>query len=225
MLYNFHAGTVFVLLFLFGAIVPVASAPSGSTELQSAAIVRASLVDRSLWGRDYGTLLASIPGWARVGERRIIIAPNMIFGETSFRTKEEAASRAKELSAALMQGTSQFPPELKALMEGGPKAADKGVEVRPYQGGESYRVVVGYGRNPLAETLNIESVRQALGEPQDIKRSVDTGGERRPLETTTYVYAGGAAAFVTSNYGATNDQVVQVILDVPAAVQAIGGTP
>jgi hypothetical protein len=184
--------------------------------------VRMSLAQRSLWGRDYAALIASIPGWARIQEKTIVIAPDVVFGGTPFRSREEAETHAERLAAALEQPEALAPNFEHAAVEGRRALAGK-IAARPYSGGESYRVVLGVGSNFLPE-LTIADVQRILGKEEAIRSETEEVGDGRPIVYTAYVYFDGTVIFKSSNYAPRPDQVVQVVLDISSSLEAIGGT-
>jgi hypothetical protein len=211
---------------LLTALVVVSSpAIAQAPEDEAVAQIRTSLSQRSLWGRDYPLLIASIAGWVRIGERKITVAPDVVFGDTPYRTREEAETYAKLLAAALVERPATLSSTFASIAEEGRGALTGRVGVRPFNNGDSYRVTVGFGLNFLP-ILRIAEVQRILGREQAIRREVDDrGGERRPLVFTAYVYAGGAELFQTSNYAPSADQVVRAVFDTSLSFRAIGGTP
>jgi hypothetical protein len=184
--------------------------------------VRASIVQRALWGRDFPLMVASIPGWNRIGEGTIVVAPDVIFGATPHLNREEAEKQTTALATALSDAAVRFRPEFAQIAEQGKTAAAAKVSVRRYGNDESHRVVVGPGLDLLPPDLRISDVQRVLGKEQAVKRETEEGGgERRPLFLTSYVYAGGAVVYQTSNYTAAPDQVFRVVLNVPSALRAI----
>jgi len=88
-------------LLLIGSLVISSPGISQSTKQSVIAQLGMALAQRSLWGRDYAALIASIPGWARIQEKTIVIAPDVLFGGTPFGSREEAETHAERLAAAL----------------------------------------------------------------------------------------------------------------------------
>jgi hypothetical protein len=210
-------------ILLIGGLVIGSPGMAQSTKQSAITQLRMGLAQRSLWGRDYAALIASIPGWARVQERTIVIAPDVVFGGTPFRSREEAETQARRLAAALEQPQTLAPDfEYEAAV--GRRALAGKIAARPYGGGESYRVVLGFGSNFLP-VLTIEDVQRIFGREEAIRTEVkDFGRDARPIVYTGYVYFDGAVIFQTSNYAPAPDQVVRVVLDLSSSFEAIGGT-
>jgi hypothetical protein len=205
------AGAVFVLP------PALAQAPADS----ASGPVRAGLVQRELWGRDYPLLIRSIPAWAQIQEKTILIAPDVIIGGTPFRTAAEAERPANRLRTALAQAPAALGPDFAtAAREAGTGAAK--IEVRRYGGDGSYRVVIGRGLGFLPAELTIAAVQRVLGKEESVRREVeDGGGEHRPVVYTSHAWGGGALIVQTSNYAPAPDQVVRVVLGVPSAMRAV----
>jgi hypothetical protein len=171
--------------------------------------LRAALLQRPLWGRDYPMLIASIPGWAHIQEKTISVAPDVVFGGTAFRSQEEAETQARNLAASLEQPRTLAPDFGDAAAQGRTGLAGK-IAARPYNRGASYRVTLAFGSNFLPE--------------ESVSTEVEDIGEGRPIVYTNYLYAGGALIFKLSNYAPEPDQVSRVVLDIPSSFEAIGGT-
>lgn len=210
-------------LLSFGTLAMVSPAIAQSSKQSAIAQLRMSLAQRSLWGRDYAALIASIPGWARIQEKTIVVAPDMVFGGTPFQSREEAEAHAKRLAAALSEQPPTLAPDFERAASEGRKALVGKIAARPY-GGNSYRVVLGVGFNFLPD-LMIAEVQRSLGKESEIRQEIDDSGDRRPIVYTGHVYSHGAEIFQLSNYAPASDQVVRVILEISSALEAIGGTP
>lgn len=184
--------------------------------------MRAGLARPGLWGRDYAVLVASIPGWARLQEKTVVVAPDVVIGGSPFRSREEAEAQAEALRKALYEPHARLTPLFARLAGQAAGVAASKVSVERYGGGASYRVVVGLGLNLLPADLRLSDVERAVGKAEEVKREVDdTGGERRPLVLTGHVHAGGALVYQASNYAPDPDQVVRVVLNIPAALRAL----
>jgi hypothetical protein len=207
---------------LIGSVVNCSPGMAQSTKESAIAQLRMALAERALWGRDYAVLIASIPGWARLQERTIIITPDVVFGGTPFRSREEAETQARSLAAYIEQAQTPARDFVNAAVEGR-KAISGKIGSGPYSRGASYRVVLDLGSNFLPN-LTIAEVQRTLGKEEAIRSEAEDFGEGRPLVYTNYVYADGALIFQLSNYAPAPDQVFRVVLDISSSLEAIGGT-
>lgn len=214
-----RAGSVLAIGTLAITSAAMAQAPKQLAITQ----LRAALLQRPLWGRDYTTLVASISGWAQIQEKTIIVAPDVVFGGTSFRGREEAEAQARKLAGSLERPRTLAPDFMDAAAEGRTDLGGK-ITARPYSRGASYRVTVGFGSNFLPADLRIAEVQRKLGKEEAVTTEIEDIGEGRPIVYTNYIYADGALIFKLSNYAPAADQVFRVMLDIPSSVEAMGGT-
>jgi hypothetical protein len=213
-------------LLIVGAVLcslPAGAQPSGDPAV---APVRASLAQPKLWGRDYPLLIASIPGWARIGEKTIFVAPDVIYGGTPFHTREEAEKRAEELRRALAGTSTPLSPEFARIAEQARGAVAEKVGVHRYGLDNSYRVIVGMGLDLIPPELRVVEVQRLLDRQGTVRREVeDGGGEHRPVVFTGVAWSDGALIYQTSNYAPTPGQVVRVVLSTPVALRAVTEKP
>jgi hypothetical protein len=211
------------LVLLIGSIGFCSPGMAQSSPGAAVAQVRTVLAQRSFWGRDYPLLIASIPGWARIQEKNIVIAPDVIFGGTPFRALEEAETQAKSLAASVAADQTVAGDFVELAAQGRRELPGK-IASRPYKRGASYRVVVGLGSDFLRQDLTITEVQRILGKEEKVGTETEDVGEGRPIIYTDYVYAGGALIFRLSSYAPAPDQVFRIVLDIPSSMEAIGAT-
>jgi len=204
-----------------GTLIGSPRAISQTPRDAAVAQVRTSLARRELWGRDYPLLIASIPGWARIREKTVIVAADVVIGGTPFATPEEAEKRARALREALAAAPDALRSDFARIAGQAVEAAAAKVGVHRYGADNSYRVIVGLGIDLLPPSLRLAKVERVHGKRRTVEREVVDGGEYRPIVLTGYVYAGGALVYQTSNYAPIPGQVVRVVLSVPAAFQAL----
>ena len=171
------------------------------------------LTDQALWGKGFPSALATLPAFARAGEKQVWIFRDRVLGGTKFRNREEADRQASRLSDALkvMQNTGPRSAKLKAYM--GQRVEPLRAEVVLLPDDRSYRVAA-IGSDFLPERLMINDVRKRLGkEERTTTELLDDGTDRRPVILTLHHYAGGAIIFAESDWSPIAGSVDRVFLD------------
>ncbi|MFN2576184.1 MAG: hypothetical protein ABR607_00675 [Pyrinomonadaceae bacterium] len=170
------------------------------------------LTDPALWGKGFPSALATLPAFARAGEKQVIIFHDRMLGGTKFRDREEADQQARRLSDALKSmNASPRSAKLKAYL------GQRDVRLRPevvlLADDRSYRVAA-MGQELLPARLMISDVRKRLGKEERITTELlDDGTERRPVILTLHHYAGGAIIFAESDWSPIVGSVDRVFLD------------
>ena len=171
------------------------------------------LTDQALWGKGFPSALATLPAFARAGEKQVWIFRDRVVGGTKFSNREEADRQARRLSDALksMQNTSPRSAKLKAYLGQGVEPLRSEVVLFPDD--RSYRVAA-MGNDFLPERLMMSDVRKRLGkEERTTTELLDDGTDRRPVILTLHHYAGGAIIFAESDWSPIAGSVDRVFLD------------
>lgn len=177
------------------------------------------LANRSVFGKDFPAALASVPAWAAVEERRVVVLAHEVVGGTPFTTKEEAEKRALRLRQAL-QNRVTFRPGTP-LAES--SATLSRVQAISFPEDDSVRVAVSDSSPELiAPQLTPARLKEELGQPEKIIYvTVQNKYERRPIELTVYEYAGGQISFAESSPSLRPGFIDRAILDVRAINAAV----
>lgn len=222
-----------------GRAAASAAGPARATQDRQAK-VREILADKTLWGGDFESVLASLKDWGESGRREIVVFVGEAVESIKIPSSEAAAvvqvspaeqfAKARERATALRSLMSVNEPKFNAQFEQqiGENAAAQLKTVRPtaFPSKDGQPAVValekttGTAQN-LAQGLTLSAVAERHGAPEQITyRRIDAGDERRPLVLTLHHYAGGAIMFAESNM-TPRGAVERVILDVPKVSRAI----
>lgn len=213
-----------VTLTLIGAPVSLRPATTESMSQGGPSLAKI-LSDRTLWGRDFPTVLAFLDSWSRINEQKIYIFPDRVVGGTRYKTREEAQQAAARLSEAMRATRPRPKPEFLELLRGVPSQAPDQlrVEAITFLPDDDYFHVAWTSQSLRfgAQNLSVATVRERLGPPEKTALElIQNETERRPVILTVHSYAGGAVVFAESDW-ATPGYVDRVILDVTAIRAAL----
>ena|SRR2546421_6251621 len=166
--------------------------------------VKEILADPQLWGKDFPTVLATIPSWKQV-EQRVVIFPARTLGDTPYRSSAEA-----ERVRTILNGTMGQNDKLRA-------------SVVTWLEDDSFRVAVSDGEMQLLPgNLSLGTVIKHLGPPESRTEIVITSNsERRPIVLLLYGYAGGGVVYAEDNYSPVPGMINRVFLDVSSITRAM----
>lgn len=179
------------------------------------------LTDQSLWGKDFPSVLVSLPAFTRAGEQQVAVFPDKILGRTKYtkRTAPPVARLARELKAT--SNRSPLSPKVRTLLSQGVISLTPQVLQLPDD--KTFRLAaVGPSAEFLAPGLSIADVESRLGKEERVTTEVlDDGTERRPVILTLHHYAGGAIIFVESDVNPHIGSVDRVFLNAPQISTAL----
>jgi hypothetical protein len=174
------------------------------------------LTDQSLWGKDFPSVLRSLPAFGRAGEEQVAVFQDRIVGRTkrtSRRQTEPSVARlARQLSAT--QNLKARSPRLESYITKGPTGLK--AEIFQLSDDRTFRIsAVEPSAQFLASGLTIADVQRLLGKEERVTTEVlDDGTDRRPIILTLHHYAGGAIVFVESDVNPNIGSVDRVFLGV-----------
>jgi len=179
------------------------------------------VTNRSVFGKDFPTALASLPGWASQDERQVTVFSHQIVGATAFDTKAEAEKRVTQLNKRLRNLRPRFKPELGALARA--RVPRLRAQVVPFSEDDSIRLALS---NPGWELINPQltpaRLQEALGPPQKISYvTVQNKTERIPIQLKVYEYADGQIFFAESSPATRPGFIDRATLDVRAVNAAV----
>lgn len=206
--------------------VPFMNPKKLSIDLLQRKTVAQILSDRSLWGKDFPTVLAFLGSWSTVNEPNVFVFPNRVVGSTQYKTRDAAQQAAARLSEAMKATRARPKAEFADLLRGVPAQAPPQlrVEVIRFLPDDDFFHVAW--SNPslqfLAPNLSVATVRDRLGPPEKTTQElVQNETERRPVVLTLHDYAGGAIVFAESDWSPQPGSVDRVIIDVRAITAAL----
>jgi hypothetical protein len=165
---------------------------------QSAVTLQSALLERTVWGPDFGALLAQLPALRQTGETEVYVFADRAAGSSAY-AAEIAARTALAKAPALAVRPANLRPQFSALQA--PATAPLRVEVVQLPDGDGYHMALTRASlTLLAPGLTMQTVRAQLGPPsRTVLRTIHGQGERQPLILTLHYYAGDAIAFAESN--------------------------
>jgi hypothetical protein len=194
-------------------------------ESNSSSLVKI-LTDRTLWGKDFPTVLAYLQSWEQTGERKVAVFPSQVVGTTLYKTREDAQQAAMKLTRAMEAPQPRPKPEFAALLREVPpqQPIPLRLEVIPFFPDDgSVRVAwTGPSLQLFDPRLTLATVQSRLGPSERVTQEVvQTEKDERPVTLTQYHYAGGAVIFAESDLSLRPGSIDRVILDVPALAAAL----
>ncbi|HEU5400150.1 MAG TPA: hypothetical protein VFU86_02265 [Terriglobales bacterium] len=177
-----------------------------------------------LWGKDFPSVLQSLPAFSRSGERRVSVFPERIVGSTKAQNRDQAETRLARL-ADQFKATAKLTPTTPKMQQYLIKERIP-LKIEVFQDNEDRTFRTSAEAPPSAQflrrDLTIAQVRKELGKEQKVTTEVlDDGTERRPVVLTLHHYAGGAIVFVESDINPHIGSVDRVILDAAAISAAL----
>lgn len=185
----------------------------------SPATVQSVLLERAVWGPDFGAVLAHLPALRQAGETEAYVFADRVAGASAY-AAEPAARTALAKAPALAVRPANLRPQFGALQAGA--GAPLRVEVVQLVDGDGYHVALTRASLALLPPgLTMQAVRAQLGPPtRTVLRTIQGQGERQPLILTLHYYAGDAVAFAESNLAepGTVERVVLTLATVAPVV-------
>lgn len=181
------------------------------------------LTDKSLWGKDFLSVLVHLQSFQQAGERQIAVFAEKVVTTTPLKSEAEAKRVAEKLQQAISETNARPTPLTQKLMQlnEGQREALKPEVLRYFPDDESVRVKVN-SLDLFSAKLAVETVRKQLGQPEKVSTVIiPTEGERREQILTLYSYAGGAIVFVEADIAPRPGRVNRVLLDVPRIIVAL----
>lgn len=181
------------------------------------------LTDKSLWGKDFLTVLAHLQSFEHAGERQIAVFPDKVVTMTPLKSEAEAKRVSEKLKQAISETNAKPTPLTEKLMRliKGERKSLKADVLRYFPDDESVRVKVN-SLDLFSKKLAVATVRKQLGQPEKVSTLViPTEGERRQQILTLYSYAGGAIVFAEADIAPRPGRVNRVLLDVPGIIAAL----
>jgi hypothetical protein len=180
---------------------------------QHAETIKKILSDPTIWGKDFGVALETIPYLERTGEREVLVFNNKVMGAR----KVEVGTSETRTAVRRINERIERSEQTSMMARSGTKA-----EALWFPEDNSQRVaVISSTSEYLAPKTTIDKLKERLGSPQKIsKHVVDTAKEDRPEVFTYFHYADDSIIFVSSNirnYGYI-DRVILNTADVKAAM-------
>jgi hypothetical protein len=162
------------------------------------------LRDPLLVGRDFRTVVASLPAFDAAGEKEISVLPRRVVGETRYRDEE----RARRAAAAARKEPSPIGIDVILFPD------DRTIRVGSEDREAEY----------VAPETTIDAIERKYGPAERVTtEQLLDGTMRRPIELTLYRFAGGAIVVATSNLQESPRQVDRIMIDVGAARRALRG--
>jgi hypothetical protein len=181
------------------------------------------LTNRTLWGPEFSSALATLPAFARVGEHLVVVFPDRVLGQQKHARREEAGPRAARFAEEL-KATEKFVPinpRMQELLR--PKRVPLKTEIMHLPDDRSLRIGV-LAPSPvfLRPGLTMATVQKELGKAEKITTEVlDDGTERRPVILTLHHYADSSVIFAESDVNPYAGSVDRVFLDAPRVSAAM----
>lgn len=173
------------------------------------------LADQSLWGKDFPSVLSSLPAFSRAGEEQVSVFPERILGRTKHTSRRQTEPRAAKLAQELKATQNLTPRSPKMASYVAQASAALKAEVFQLPDDRTFRIsAAGPSAQFLAPGLSIADVEKRLGKAEKVTTEVlDDGTDRRPVILTLHYYAGGAIIFVESDVNPNIGSVDRVFLD------------
>jgi hypothetical protein len=175
------------------------------------------LRNQTVWGKDFGSVLANLQGWTEINEQKIAIFPSRVEG-----TKPLASTEARNLAQQFTKAFSEQKPEpdprfrdmLRNFLLVRPAITANAVKTPD---GESNHVAWTHPRPTqlLAPGLMVATIKEQFGEPERSTRElIQTQDERRPIVLKKYHYANDAAIFAEADFSPRPGSIDRAILNV-----------
>ncbi len=159
------------------------------------------LTDSTLWGKDFGVLLAQLRAFQEAGEKTLYVFPDRLAGASPFVQAPAAQRAVARVSSAMVRNRQRRLKDPYAVMAApGAAASLRAESIRLPVDGDGYHVSLGAGLQFFPAGLTIKTVYGRLGPPEKtVLLTIQTIGDRRPVILTLHIYAGGAISFAESD--------------------------
>jgi hypothetical protein len=186
--------------------------------------LEALLKDTSIWGPNFGEVLAAMPTWTEAGEKQVIVYRARVEGSQEFQTSAAALQMETQTRAAFKKARWTPRPAFRQLLAplmARPVVIGKAAPVKTPDG-ESVRLAWGETRQLLAADLTKARLTATQGEPERItRRVIPTDDERRPVVLTELHYANGAVVFAQPDYAPRPGFIDRVALNTGRVTEAV----
>ncbi len=148
-------------------------------------------------GKDFKSVLATIPAWQALGQNEVIVEPNMVMGS---KPVDAEAARSGTRLLQCFQGV---------------EGANANVRIEMIPAGRSFRLAISApDREFLSPALTLQQMSRALGPAEKGTREVfHVGVEGRPEVVTSFRFGNGVLKAMQSNYSPVDPKTGQRIID------------
>jgi len=175
------------------------------------------LTNKTVWGKDFGSVLANLQGWTEIGEQKIAVFPSRVEGTNRLPATEaqrKAQQSTRSFGAQKIEPDPRFRDMLRNFLQARPPITAKTVKAPD---GESNYVAWSQTRPTqlLAPGLMATTVREQFGAPDRSTRElIQTQDERRPIVLKKYHYANDSAIFAEQDFSPKPGSIDRVLLNV-----------